>query len=332
MKKSRASVLILSLWILAFLALFIFGITERLRIDLKLAPLPAESLTLHQNAKEKVLEIFSSLREKMLEKDSFALKQLLLAEGQPDAGGDTLAGTSSRSINPALPHLKLTDEKAAINLNTAPLQILKHLFEEGSSASPAEAIADWRDADNQALPDGAEESYYRSLQNPYHCKNGNLESLEELFLVRGITPAIFKKIKDVVTVYGDGKVNLNTATESVLKALGISRTLIEKIVRFRSGTDGIWGTQDDLVFDSIGGAEEALNHAEHLNVYEAAEFSRLVAQEIFSVNSKILRFKIALHQSHGSSALKVEGVVEIVPAEELQENPKGFKILYWQEE
>ena len=52
----------------------------------------------------------------------------------------------------------------------------------------ANSILDWLDPDDTPRSDGAEDDYYSSLPNPYHCKNGPLDSLEELLLVKGVTP------------------------------------------------------------------------------------------------------------------------------------------------
>ena len=51
----------------------------------------------------------------------------------------------------------------------------------------ADSITDWRDADNIALPNGAENDYYQGLQPPYLARNGALASMEELLLIRGVT-------------------------------------------------------------------------------------------------------------------------------------------------
>ncbi len=51
----------------------------------------------------------------------------------------------------------------------------------------AYSIVDWVDMDNNVSPGGAEEDYYSALSPSYHCKNGPLESLEELLLVQGVT-------------------------------------------------------------------------------------------------------------------------------------------------
>ena len=52
----------------------------------------------------------------------------------------------------------------------------------------ADSIVDWVDADDIPLASGAESSYYGSLNPPYKAKNGPLNTLDELLLVKGITP------------------------------------------------------------------------------------------------------------------------------------------------
>src|SRR5205085_1490314 len=54
----------------------------------------------------------------------------------------------------------------------------------------ANSIVDWIDQDNTPRDGGAENDYYSSLPTPYRCKNGPLESLEELLLVKGVTPQL----------------------------------------------------------------------------------------------------------------------------------------------
>ncbi len=52
----------------------------------------------------------------------------------------------------------------------------------------ADAIVDWVDGDDVARATGAESSEYSSLPNPYKAKNGPLNSLDELLLVKGVFP------------------------------------------------------------------------------------------------------------------------------------------------
>ncbi len=50
------------------------------------------------------------------------------------------------------------------------------------------SILDWLDQDDSERSNGAEDTYYGSLPLPYHPKNGPLDSLDELLLVKGVTP------------------------------------------------------------------------------------------------------------------------------------------------
>jgi general secretion pathway protein K len=89
------------------------------------------------------------------------------------------------------------------------------------------AIMDWIDNDNEVtyLPfvkyanSGAESGFYNQLDNPYKCKNAPLDTTEELLLVKGITPEIFELLQDHVTVYSDGKININCASKPVIQSL-----------------------------------------------------------------------------------------------------------------
>jgi general secretion pathway protein K len=47
---------------------------------------------------------------------------------------------------------------------------------------------DWIDQDDDERPQGAEEGYYRALTPPYGSRNGPMLFLEELLLVKGMTP------------------------------------------------------------------------------------------------------------------------------------------------
>lgn len=89
------------------------------------------------------------------------------------------------------------------------------------------SIIDWTDSDDEVtnLPFiqhenlGAESSYYSKLQVPYSCKNAPLDTTEELLLVKGITQDVFERIRDYVTVYGDGEININSVSRQVIECL-----------------------------------------------------------------------------------------------------------------
>lgn len=52
------------------------------------------------------------------------------------------------------------------------------------------AFLDWRDADEEPRLGGAENEYYNTLEPPYSAKNGPLDTIEELLLVKGFSAAV----------------------------------------------------------------------------------------------------------------------------------------------
>lgn len=89
----------------------------------------------------------------------------------------------------------LEDESTRVNLNALPWldkqspgagrQILMGL--PGMTEEIADAILDWMDEDDEVRDaPGAEAEYYLALNPPYEPKNGPLETIEELLLVKGI--------------------------------------------------------------------------------------------------------------------------------------------------
>lgn len=126
------------------------------------------------------------------------------------------------------------------------------------------AMIDWQDADSNPLDNGAEDSYYRGLDKPYTCKNAPFESVEEIQAVKGMTRKLYNDIKDYVTVYTGGKVNINTAPAAVLFAIidknGQYKPLVDKIVSYRAGADTLEGTSDDqFITDIAGGLHDIID-------------------------------------------------------------------------
>jgi type II secretory pathway component PulK len=60
----------------------------------------------------------------------------------------------------------------------------------GMTDDVADAILDWLDEDDEPREYGAELEYYSTLNPPYATKNGPIETVEELLLVKGVTPQL----------------------------------------------------------------------------------------------------------------------------------------------
>jgi type II secretory pathway component PulK len=114
----------------------------------------------------------------------------------PALGRFTVISTRQQNGMPVGVRYGLEDESARLNLNTLLLldqaksgqgaQALMML--PGMTPDVADAILDWMDLDDTARQNGAERDYYSALSPSYAPKNGPLESVEELLLVRGVTP------------------------------------------------------------------------------------------------------------------------------------------------
>jgi general secretion pathway protein K len=104
-----------------------------------------------------------------------------------------------------------------------------------------DAILDWLDPDDQKRPMGAEREYYMALKRPYAPKNGPLHFLGEMLLIKGMDSSIFygtdgrEGLRNYVTVYSDGKININTASLPALMSLSpkVDPAMAQAVLNYR---------------------------------------------------------------------------------------------------
>ena len=140
---------------------------------------------------------------------------------------------------------RLSDEEARLNLNTASPDRVGRLLEalgidKIERDTILASIQDWRDPNENHRLNGAEsEDTYLKLPVPYRSKNANLDSVNELLQIKGVTRAMIEGVEgkpglaDVVTVKTPGQVNINTAGPVVMRALNISDAEYTEIVQSR---------------------------------------------------------------------------------------------------
>ena len=99
-------------------------------------------------------------------------------------------------------------------------------LEDTQAKKILQGIKDWIDNDNSPTGEfGAEKNYYLSKKTGYSCPNSLITSLSELRLIRGINNKIYNGnkeqagLKDLLTVYSNGKININTAPKPLLSAM-----------------------------------------------------------------------------------------------------------------
>jgi general secretion pathway protein K len=95
------------------------------------------------------------------------------------------------------------------------------------AAAILEAIVDWADPpDSPSGAGGAENDYYLSQPDPYQAANTPFRSIEELQMVRGITPAIMKALRPLLCVLEPGeRMNINTIPEILYRTINVSTDL-----------------------------------------------------------------------------------------------------------
>jgi len=117
------------------------------------------------------------------------------------------------------------------------------------------AIMDWIDTDDEVTVltsvtgdnQGAEHAYYRQQEPATLCKNASCDVLSELLLVKGVTEDNLYGVPDLetgkrsgglascLTVYGDGGMTLNSASELMIQSLSesIDSQLAREVVNYR---------------------------------------------------------------------------------------------------
>lgn len=152
-----------------------------------------------------------------------------------------LSAASSVLFDSGFFRLEIDDESGKIPINklvsqnqyNAPIEgvLLRLLMlpefdlSEQEAGDLVDAIKDWIDEDNEVTGFGAENMYYETLEVSYPCKNGPLDCIDELLMIKGITKELYygdgetPGIARYLSVHGDGKININTAPVLILRAL-----------------------------------------------------------------------------------------------------------------
>jgi general secretion pathway protein K len=261
----RGAALIVALWLTAILSLTALGLAYHARMAIQDAGLARERLRALYLCKAMIARAVMAIERDTnpynARNEPWCAHLDFRAEGWLDEMGLTDEEKNSVTCDYAV-----WDESGKINVNVAGNPDLYWL----STLQPAQAsaILDWVSPAGAARPGGAQSDYYESLTPPYQAKNAPIQALEELFPVKGVTPDLFLGTPDDsagiaapysaglradLTVYGDGLINVNTATPEVLAAISpyLSKSTVSYIAQRVRGPDGILGTQDDDPFTDL---------------------------------------------------------------------------------
>jgi len=225
--------------------------------------------------------------------------------------------------------VNIQDESGKINVNNVSEQQLRALAEAVGIQKPdsdiiADSILDWRDSDTAHRLSGAEDDYYQALNQPYECRDGAIETTEELLLIRGVTAEYFygrpERIPDgsvsyryglsrYLTAYSQGspQVNVNFAPLPVLLSIpGMPPQAAQSIYERRRVKP--FKTTQEIAGD-LGMTLPAT----------AVQYLTVGGSEVFTLTA-------SAHAANSKARRVIRTVISLQPGLN-----KPFRILYWNE-
>jgi general secretion pathway protein K len=257
LRNSRGIVLIMVLWVIVILSVMALEFSFAMRTEVHIAKNFKEETQLYAIAEGGVQRAIVELIYKS-DPRTHQMRDNKLGEIPPEKREWMTDGrVYPVPFDQGTCEVKVTNEAGKVNINAVSDASLRRIIGQMGLEPEArdivvDSILDWIDPDDLSRINGAENDYYRSLKEPYDCKNGNLDSIEELLLVRGVTPTLFygrqetKKgeevgntkgigLKDIFSIYALGEqVDINSASLPILKVvLGIPTEVAQSIIKAR---------------------------------------------------------------------------------------------------
>jgi len=260
--NSRGVALIMVLWVIAILSVVVLEFCFAMRTEVNIAQNFKEETQRYAMAQGGTERAIAELVYKNDARMHQKMKTLKPEEVVPEKREWV---TDGRPYTLPFDHgtceVRAVGEAGKVNINLVSEPTLRKIIDqfglEGEERDVVvDSILDWRTPGELHRLNGAKSDYYQSLKEPYDCKNGNLDSIEELLLVRGVTPELFygvKKteksdegesggkagLKDIFSIYASGEqIDINSASATVLRiALGIPNEVAQQVVKTREDKD-----------------------------------------------------------------------------------------------
>ncbi|MDP8213350.1 MAG: type II secretion system protein GspK [Candidatus Zapsychrus exili] len=295
------SVLIVALWTLSFLTIFAVHIGLKVRQRVTLLHRIEDRSKLRFTAEAGIKKAVAILRQDLMRsKQIYSSYSKFYRHNNPEKFKDIKLNDGLCNVEysyfddtflNSYIRYGIVDEESKININTVSRDILRrlvyslNLLNKQDSIDLTEAIISWREFGSTQLEGFYSDYYYDSLKYPYRIKNAEFEIIDELLLVQGMTKEIFDKIEPFITIYGDGAVNINTASHQVLLSLGIDESVVNKIFIVRRGLDRQEATEDDYVFYKTHDIASEITQFVELKESEAKQIDSVNTAGLLTTNS-----------------------------------------------
>lgn len=266
----RGLALIVVLWILTFLGVVFTTFTFSMRTELAAAGNFRQEAEAYYLAEAGVYRAAAEI----INADRNVVPDSTLYDATTERWHTNPAAYENVALGGGHYWVAVTDEEGKIPLNPPPAliphydAILRRLFsnagvtDEKVVATIVDSIQDWRDADTLHRVNGAEDDYYLSRPTPYRSKNGDFTAIDELLLVKGMTPEIlygnvtnqqrrtelqaqlpwerdmkageYLGVARYLSVFSSGRINVNTASPEIMMALGLTAVETKSVLDRRT--------------------------------------------------------------------------------------------------
>jgi general secretion pathway protein K len=260
--KKHGAALIVVMWVLVIVSLIVSSFAFEMQMESRLITaarkrMKADQLALAGIELAKCMLAFEeeSAADEVMYEDPYLQQATKIRDGVPVRFSEELGdGTVTLGIDyerGRLPIHKMVSEdwKALFDQMGIPLVEWDTLIG---------CLTDWQDENDLKQLNGAEsdDAFYR--ERGYKCKNAPLDTVDELLLIKGwkkeylygtppdeeVENPITGMI-DHLTIWGDGKINPNSASRETLQSIGLPEGYVDAILDAQVGFDGEPGTEDD---------------------------------------------------------------------------------------
>ncbi len=197
----------------------------------------------------------------------------------------------------------ILDEASKVNINAAAVEVLEEL--PGLNRTQIRKINQRRGTED--AEDGEPPQRYHAIEELRYLEGMD----DEEWYGDSRTPGL----RDVITCYSDGRININTASQAVLECVPeLSDGIIGALIAYRQGADGELNTEDDQAFKTI---DELVAYAGLAN--EDLE----ILNQYCSIDSRFFTVKGYATRRAGKVQAICDAVVEI--------SGTGATVIQWRE-
>lgn len=247
MARRRGAVLILVLWMMVIITLIVGTIASEVRLS-------AKAVYFHkQNTRQwaDILQAFHFAQIELMIQRMPKPPQEMGEEPENEREKSPLFRFDGRLVNLSYPEapehieVRIFDHAGLINLKRLDSGRFKKLLELRLGTKDKEKInalydawLDWLDADDLKRLNGAEKAFYEKQKPPYAPRNGQVETIEEILLIKGFREAFGDtNLHASFTVHGvtGAGVNPNFATLEALSMVpGVNAESAAQIIQLRA--------------------------------------------------------------------------------------------------